>query len=167
MIGATRDPERLRDLSRTYMPVGKHVTIIGGGLVGVELAEFMVERGRDVTVLEEGPTFATEMAHPRRWRVLHDLREAGVHLIDQATVTRIDEHAVHYETGPHEGHVTPEEVPANTVVIATGLVANPELADALLEQGITPIVIGDCQGVGYIEGAIRDGYHAALEIGDS
>ena len=47
--------------------------------------------------------------------------ELGVQLIDQATVTRIDEHAVHYETGPHGGHVTPEEVPANTVVIAKGL----------------------------------------------
>jgi 2,4-dienoyl-CoA reductase (NADPH2) len=165
-IGATRDPERLRELSRAYMPVGKHVVVIGGGLVAIELAEFMAERGRDVTVLGEGPTFATEMAHPRRWRVLHDLREAGVHLIDQAAVTRIDERNVHYATGPAEGHTTPDQVKADTVVIATGLVANPALADALREQGITPIVIGDCQGVGYIEGAIRDGFSAAIAIGE-
>ena len=40
-------------------------------------------------------------------------------------------------------------------------------ADALRAAGIEPVEIGDCQGVGYIEGAIRDGFHAALEIGES
>ena len=53
----------------------------GGGLVGVELAEFLAERGREVTVLEESPVLAAEMALPRRWRILYTLREHGVQLL--------------------------------------------------------------------------------------
>ena len=81
MVGLTSDPAVLRQASKAYMPVGRRVAIVGGGLVGAELAEFLVERGRQVVVLEEGPVMATEMAHPRRWRVLHDLRKAGVRLV--------------------------------------------------------------------------------------
>lgn len=38
------------------MPLGKRVSIIGAGLVGLELAEFLIERGREVTVLDPGNT---------------------------------------------------------------------------------------------------------------
>lgn len=52
LVGALEDPDRLRRLSRLWMPVGRRVTVIGGGLVGVELAAFLAERGRKVTLLE-------------------------------------------------------------------------------------------------------------------
>ncbi|MBW2418963.1 MAG: FAD-dependent oxidoreductase [Deltaproteobacteria bacterium] len=164
-IGATRDPARLRELSRRYMPVGKRVVVVGGGLVGIELAEFLAERGRVVTVLEEGALFATEMAHPRRWRVLCDLREAGVELVSGARVVAIGEESLHYALSGAGGTADEEcEVPVDTVVLATGLVANPALVDALRAEGIEPVVIGDCSGVGYIEGAIRDGFQAAVSV---
>ena len=53
-LGLLDDPGRVAALSERYMPVGKRVVIVGGGLVGVELAEFLLDRGRHVTVLEEG-----------------------------------------------------------------------------------------------------------------
>jgi NADPH-dependent 2,4-dienoyl-CoA reductase/sulfur reductase-like enzyme len=165
-IGVTRDPASLRVLSRRYMPVGTRVVVVGGGLVGAELAEFMAERGREVTVLEEGAVFASEMAHPRRWRVLHELREAGVTLVKGAEVLRVDGKQVHYRSEGPDGQPEAHVVVADSVVLATGLVANPALSDGLRAAGIEPVVIGDCTGVGYIEGAIRDGFHAAIAIGE-
>ena len=62
MSGVTASPGRLRRASKHYMPIGSEVVVIGGGLVGIELAEFLLERGRKVLVLEAGPKFGLEMA---------------------------------------------------------------------------------------------------------
>ena len=40
----------LRFLSKVWMPISKKIIIIGGDLVGLELAEFLIERGRKVKV---------------------------------------------------------------------------------------------------------------------
>jgi 2,4-dienoyl-CoA reductase-like NADH-dependent reductase (Old Yellow Enzyme family) len=160
-VGATRSPARLRALSRRYMPIGERVVLVGGGLVGIELAEFFAERGREVTVLHDGAVLGLEMAHPRRWRVLEDLRQHGAVLVKQAQIEEIEADAVRYRVG-----AAIERARADTVVITTGLVANTQLADELRAAGIEPIVVGDCTGVGYIEGAIHDGFHAAIGIGE-
>jgi 2,4-dienoyl-CoA reductase-like NADH-dependent reductase (Old Yellow Enzyme family)/NADPH-dependent 2,4-dienoyl-CoA reductase/sulfur reductase-like enzyme len=153
----TDSPERLNRLTRLYMPLGKRVTIIGGGLVGIEMAEFLVERGRTVTVLESGPKLATEMAHPRRWRVLTDLREHGSSLTTDASVTRITVDTVEYDL---EG--TSTLVEADSVVIATGLVPDQRTAERFQAAGLDPVAVGDATGVGYLEGAIHEGFHAGL-----
>jgi 2,4-dienoyl-CoA reductase (NADPH2) len=48
-------PRRLERLTRTWMPVKKSVVILGGTLHGCELAEFLVKRGREVTIVHDGP----------------------------------------------------------------------------------------------------------------
>ena len=58
-----RRPGDPRQAHRAVHAGGKRVVIIGGGLVGAELAEFLMERDRKVTVLEEGDKLALEMAH--------------------------------------------------------------------------------------------------------
>ena len=42
----------LRRLTRIWMPLGKKVVIIGGGIQGCELAEFLIKRGRKVTIVD-------------------------------------------------------------------------------------------------------------------
>jgi 2,4-dienoyl-CoA reductase (NADPH2) len=165
-LGILNNPGQLRTLSHRYMPLGEQIVIVGGGLVGIELAEFLAERKRKVSVLEEGEIFALEMAHPRRWRVLHDIREAGVDLIDRARVERISEHKVEFSIADAEGKTEKRHVEAQNVIITLGLAANPGLAARLEGLETRIISIGDCTGVGYIEGAIRDGFHAALSLDD-
>lgn len=161
-LGLLNNAERLARLTQHYMPIGKRVAIIGGGLVGIELAEFMVDRGRAVTVLDDGPTMATEMAHPRRWRVLTDLRDHDATLVSGATVDEITDTEVRYTVG---GSDTAEAVAVDSVVIATGLVSDLSVTDAFREAGLSPVAIGDCTGVGYLEGAIREGFLAGLGVG--
>jgi len=165
LTGIVDDPAKLREASRAYMPVGRRVAIVGGGLVGAELAEFLAERGREVVVLEEGPVIADGMAHPRRWHVLHALRAAGVRLVTRARVVAIDELALRFEHSPGEGQPpVADSTPADTVILATGLGANPEPARALAAAGVPVVEIGDATGVGYLEGAIHAGFRAALEL---
>jgi 2,4-dienoyl-CoA reductase (NADPH2) len=163
-IGLTNDPARIREASKAYMPVGKRVVVIGGGLVGCEIGEFLAERGRDVTILEQGPTPALDMAHPRRFRVLHEMAELGVKVVRKAKVKNITDASVVFEIGQPDGSVEPSEAPADSVILATGLEANPALGKALAGLAATVEVIGDATGVGYLEGAIRDGFAAAMRL---
>ncbi len=148
-----------RELTRHWMPIGKRVVVIGGGLVGVELAEFLGERGRDVIVLEESQTLASEMALPRRWRALHNLREHGVQLLTDATVEEISDAGVRYSRYGER-----QIAAADHVIIATGVVENRSLAAALALLAPELHLLGDCKGVGYIEGAILDANQVAGAI---
>ena len=104
------------------------------------------------------------MAHPRRFRVLHELEELGVEVCRQAEATSIDAHTVSYTQTNADGTTREETAPADAVIIASGLEPAPELARML--EGLAPDVqvLGDATGVDYLEGAIRDGFHAARRL---
>jgi len=146
-------PDRVRELSKRWMPLGRRVAVVGGGIVGLELAEFLVERDREVCVLEEGPDFAPQMAIPRRWRTLHILREHGAELLARVKLQRFGASGVEIETAEGEKRV----VGADHVLLATGVVPDRRLADALAPLGLDTHVVGDAEHVGYLEGAILSG----------
>jgi 2,4-dienoyl-CoA reductase (NADPH2) len=160
LLGVADHISRARALTRRWMPMGKRVAIIGGGLVGVELAEFLCERGREVCVLEEGKTLAVEMALPRRWRALHGLRQHGVALRTGVRVEEITDEGVVYTA--RDGVRSTALV--DTVLVATSPGKNLGLAEALEALGVEIHRLGDCQGIGYIEGAIMDAARIAREI---
>jgi len=55
-------------------------------------------------------------------------------------------------------------VPADNVIIAQGAEANTGLYDELVAAGIEAHMVGDCQGVGYIIGAVRNAADVAARI---
>ncbi|MFQ5352151.1 MAG: FAD-dependent oxidoreductase [Candidatus Binatia bacterium] len=160
LLGTRGKVSLARGLSRYWMPLGKRVTVIGGGLVGIELADFLSERGRELCVLEHSDYLATEMALPRRWRVLHVLRERGVELLTGAEVKEITDEGLIYQS--RTGECCSQR--ADSVVLASGLCENRGLAQALEREGYEVQLLGDCAGVGYIEGAIMDAARIARAI---
>ena len=159
LAGVTDSTEAMQKLSRVWMPLGKRVTIIGGGLVGLELAEFLIARGRKVTVLESATHLGRELAIVRRWRVLHEIRVHGGELITGASVTAIEGNRVRYQLAGGQ----PAESLADSVVLAIGAQPDTRLLDSLVDAGFNTSSIGDCQSIGYIEGAIRAGHKAGRE----
>ena len=146
---ALRSIPLLRFASRVWMPLQDEIVVIGGGLVGLELAEFLVERGRRVTVLEPGPSLGAELAIVRRARVLHTLREHGVTVLANTPVTGIGETTVSYE---QDG--TSHTVAARQVIIALGAEGDATLTRELSGMAAQVHRIGDCREVSYIDGAI-------------
>jgi 2,4-dienoyl-CoA reductase (NADPH2) len=159
-LGLTERASFARKLSRRWMPLGRRVAIVGGGLVGIELAGFLAERGRAVSVLEETGTLAAEMAIPRRWRALHGLRQRGVALLTEARVEAIVEQGVVYVSKQGERRT----VAADTVILATGAGESRGLADALAGLGVEVQRLGDCCGPGYVEGALADAARIARAL---
>ena len=152
MLRVTDSTQALQNLSKLWMPLGKKVVIVGGGLVGLELAEFLLARGRQVTVLEPGNRAGRELSIVRRWRVLDAVTSHGtLHL--KATVQEIARDDVLWTDA--EGLA--QRTPADSVVLAIGAEADDSVATLLAANGVPVQRIGDCAGVNYIEGAMHDG----------
>ena len=158
-MGFMSSMDRVRSMSKRWMPIGKHVVVVGGGLVGVELAEYLAERGRAVTVLEAGDKLGLEMAHPRRARALFEARSRSVEFVTNAELLGITESGVSYRIGDES-----RTVRADAVVIASGVHADSAIAQQLIDDGFEVHVVGDAGSVGYIEGAIRTGYVTARSL---
>ena len=158
LVGVTDSTDAIQNLSRVWMPLGKKVAIIGGGLVGIELAEFLVDRGREVVVLEEGPSLGRELSIVRRWRVLDTLRQHGVELHTRVRIESIDKKAVKYTDAEGQSHT----LPAESVVLAVGARPDDTLARSLEAAGVPVSSVGDGAQIGYIEGAVKSGMLAGL-----
>lgn len=159
--GATANLDLVRKATHSWMPLGKRITIIGGELVGCELAEFLMERGRDVTIIGEAPKLGGGLLLVRRMRLLSELREHGVAMFPGVTDIRIGNQAVSFTSEQGEA----QNVAADHVVVAMGAHGDSTLANALRAAGHDVVEIGDGTGVTYIEGAIRGAAEAVAAMG--
>jgi NADPH-dependent 2,4-dienoyl-CoA reductase/sulfur reductase-like enzyme len=160
MTGITKSPELIREATKAWMPLGNDIVIIGGELVGLELAEFLAHRGRTVTVVDEAPKFGAGLQIVRRLRILPELREAGVALHPGAADIAIGEGAVTWRNAAGQT----ASAKADHVIVAKGAHGDTTLADALKAAGFSVHVAGDAGGVGYIEGAMRGAAEVAQRI---
>ena len=159
LLRLTTDMGRVRLLSRLWMPIGRRVVVVHGDLVGTEIAHFLADRGRIVHVLEPGTQPATAMAHPRRWRALHESRLAGVTFHTEAEATSISPTQVEYRQADMTLHLD-----ADTVIFAGAVHADRSLADALLADGHEVHIVGDADEEWYIEGAVRSGHRVGVAL---
>jgi 2,4-dienoyl-CoA reductase (NADPH2) len=155
-----RSIKLLRFMSKIWMPIADEVVVIGGGLVGLELSEYLVERGRKVTILEPGPSLGPELAIVRRARVLHMLREHGVNIQRGTRIDRIEADRVVYTQDQEE-----KSLPCKQVIIAIGAEADDSLEQQLADGGSQVHRIGDCRDKSFIDGAILDARKLVQQIG--
>ena len=71
------------------MPLGKRVIIIGGDMHGSQLAEFLVKRGRKVTIVDTVAELGNGLAPERKTRLFLWFRRKGVTLIPSAKYEEI------------------------------------------------------------------------------
>ncbi len=142
--------EDLLDEGRLREP-GDTVVVLGGGGVGLSLADHWSERGRAVTVLEPSAYFGAQLSPPRRWRVLADLRERGVELVRNATFEAPGAGRVRFAA---QGQA--RELLYDTVLLAGDWKSDSSLAVALERRGARVHTAGDCRELGLVEGAMKD-----------
>jgi 2,4-dienoyl-CoA reductase (NADPH2) len=153
-------PEILSRLTKFWMPIGQRVVILGGTLHGCQLAEFLVKRGRKVTVVETSETLADGMPELIRPYLLSWLRKKGVTLITGVKYKEIADKGLTIVT--KEGDK--QSIPADTFIPALPLTQNSELLDRLRGLANEIYAIGDCQNPGFIVDAIADGWRIANSI---
>lgn len=129
----------LRNEVDTQQPA--HAVVVGGGYIGLEVAEALVMRGAHVTVIEGGEQPMPALDPDMGARVADAMRAIG---IDVRLGTPVDA----FETGP-DGRVRAvvagdATVPADVVVLGLGVHPASALArDAGIDVGVTGGIVTD------------------------
>jgi 2,4-dienoyl-CoA reductase (NADPH2) len=154
-------PKLLRWLTRYWMPLGKRVVIMGGGIHGCQTAEFLVRRGRQVTILERADEIGDGLLETFiKPHLLNWLDEKGVTVLSGVKYEEISDEGLTITTKGGER----QTIGADTIVTALPLLPNTELLESL--EGSAPEVyaIGDCKEPHLIVDAIADGARIARAI---
>lgn len=147
------------DVLSGKVQAGRCIVVVGGGQVGAEVAEFLAEQGRTVTVVEILDEPAKGMAGIARLPLLCRLEVLGVDVWTMASVLEIREKDV---LARYRGEK--RAIPADTVVIATGARASTALYEMLKRTVRELHVIGDSRAPKGILEAIADGFEAGKAI---
>ena len=140
--------------------LGKTVAVMGGGLVGCETALFLAETGRDVTIIEMQNDVAPDANWMHRVGMLQSFaQQKNLHVRTGLRCMAVTEEGV--ETQDKDGNTV--VIPAESKVYAFG--QRSVAVDKLMALDVPVIrIIGDCHQVGKTNGAIFDGYHAAMDL---
>ena len=139
---------------------GGKTVILGGGLVGTELAVFLAELGKNVTVLEMAPRLGnggnllqgqSVMLELLRLKIPVEVNTRGLEITKDGVVAEKDGGQTLFA--------------ADTVVSAAGRRPLYEAADALRFLAPEFHQIGDCLAAKNIYEATRAGYNIAVNIG--
>jgi 2,4-dienoyl-CoA reductase (NADPH2) len=153
-------PKTLRSLTKLWMPVGKRVVIIGGGIQGCELAEFLVKRQRKVTIVDSADALGHDMIQHLRQQLFWWFREKGVVMLPGVQPVAITAKGLTVLT--KEGYK--RTVEADSIVPAIPMKPNTELFEHLKGKVPEVYAVGDCGNPRLIVDAIADGWRVGKEI---
>ncbi len=133
--------EKLGKLSKIYLPVGKRVIILGGSMHGLRTAHFLMRRGREVVIIEEGPELGTGMLDcgPKpnmlRWLVSNN-----VEMHRNVTCLEITDEGLRMRDEDGIEHL----IKADSIVTAMPLSPNLDLYEELRDVAPEVYAVGDC-----------------------
>lgn len=140
---------------------GKHIVIIGGGLVGCETAEVLTEQGYEVEIVEMTENLGQPLNKSRRYFLLKNMRENNVKVHMPAKVLCVDLPTVSISTEDYSFNIDK----VDGVVVAAGR----KPVNALEEQvrdipGMRVYVIGDAKEPSLAINAIQAGARMAAKV---
>lgn len=141
--------------------VGQKVMVIGGGLVGCEMALEYAQDGKEVTVVEALPKILSAgipSPIPNGQMILDLFEHHHVAVLENHRLSAVEDGRVILESGGQK-----KAFDADSVVIAVGFRPVPSMAQELQGCGAAVYEIGDGQKVSTILHAVWDGY----EIGNN
>jgi pyruvate/2-oxoglutarate dehydrogenase complex dihydrolipoamide dehydrogenase (E3) component len=142
------------------VPEGAAVAIIGGGIVGLEVADMLALRRCRITVLEALPSLAPQMARNNRTDILLRLRAAGAEFHTSVRIQRQAGRTLHFTVQDE-----PHSLEADLVIAAVGAMPNRDILAEVEAAGFPHTLIGDANAPGDFLSVLRDASMAALAIG--
>jgi 2,4-dienoyl-CoA reductase (NADPH2) len=147
-------PKILGKLTKLWMPIGKRVIIIGGAVQGCQLAEFLVKRGRAVTIVDAAEELGEGMTGDDKTQLFAWFKQRGTATLNPVQYERITDKGLDIITKDGERRT----LEADTIIVALPFQPNTDLLESL--QGKVPEVyaIGDCREPHLMVEAIADGW---------
>lgn len=147
------------DVLNGKVTLSGNIVVIGGGMVGMEVAEYLAERGCKVTDLEMMKEYCMDMGSARKFCVEESIARSEIQAVTSVTVKEIQDGKV---IGEKDGEKT--EYPCDCAVIAVGARSRcgEDLKKAAYENGCGYMVIGDAGMARRALNATREAMDAAL-----
>ena len=133
--------------------------VIGGGLVGLEVADYLAAQGKRVTLIEMLEEVGSDMDVLAKNMLLKRLKNRDVRIHLNTEVTRLTAELAITQQGEREIHY-----PIETVVMAVGVRPNQELQKALQGSDMVIHVIGDAVKPRKALEAIWEGFEVGNKI---
>jgi 2,4-dienoyl-CoA reductase (NADPH2) len=175
---------------KSAVPKNAHVAIIGGGIVGCEIAELLLEKENSVSIIEMLPSIANGLEVLHTVDLMDEFTEKHVDIQVNARVVGIsagsvtfvrDERTERADDGTKDNwrgvrqgavekdgkseNAKEETIKADMVVLAVGQKSvGLELVRSLKEAGYKTLVVGDAKKPAKFIDATRDGYFAGLAV---
>ena len=146
-------------LTRQVEYTGKKIAVIGGGLTGLETAEFLGAQGNEVTVIEMAPAVGTAMYRSVTNAILENIAKDGGHIMTSHLFKGVKDGAVVVNSLASGFDI---DVPADACVIAMGVHPNEALAEEFEAAFDRVAVVGDTSDPGNIADATNSGYAKAF-----
>lgn len=149
------------DVLGNRVNIGNCVAILGGGQVGCEVAAFLLEKGKKVTIVEMLSLMASDLGKRQgRDFLINYLTERGVTLLTLTKGEEISEKGLMVVNQYGQKSI----IEADTVVLACGAIPHADLLQGV-DGHITEVhTVGDCTKTGKILGAIDEGARIARII---
>lgn len=142
--------------------VENKVIIIGGGMLGSELALFLAEKGKEVILTTRQKQIGYDMEIAHFIVLMNRLAKAKVQIHTQQLLQEVTDGGVIMLDLARLGEKV--ELKGDQVVIMGGLQSSTQLYQELKAKGLTVHAIGDCVQPRGIHEAIYEGHLAALSI---
>lgn len=140
---------------------GPNVLVCGGGMTGVETADYLAEANHAVKIIEMRPDIALDEASAPRFFLIPRLKEYGVQWEVNAKITKFIEGGVEYE----QAGETKQLSGFDTVILAMGVRSNNPLEETVRACGIEEVyVVGDAEAAGTANHATEGGLKAAFAL---
>lgn len=140
--------------------VGQSLVIIGGGLVGAELAIYMAQNGRNVAIVEMLPQLTLGNPGPHVDALQIMMPQLGIKQLVSSAVEEITSDGVSVKAPDGQKHIR-----CDTVVYAVGQKPLREEAVALSKFGGEFYQLGDCMTPENILAATQTAWTVARDIG--
>jgi pyruvate/2-oxoglutarate dehydrogenase complex dihydrolipoamide dehydrogenase (E3) component len=142
--------------------VSGSVLVVGGGMVGCETAEYLIEHVpgvTGVTVLEMLHRMADNVSPTYRPFFLARLKKAGIRMETNTAVEAITEEGVKVNQKGVSGFMK-----GDAVVLAVGFVPGSPFSEKITEKVSEVYSIGDCVKPRMIKEAMEEGFHIGANI---
>jgi len=146
-------------LLKENLPQNKNILVIGGGLIGVDIATALIPRGNRIIIVKRTTDFGEDMEMIAKNLSLKMMKEKGTLFSDHTRIKRVEGTTVYAEK---EGkNIQFDNI--DIIVVSTGMNSYNPLENKLKHK-IPVYVVGDAMHVGNAQDAIHGAYEMTKKI---
>ena len=161
-IPGLREADHYQAMSylRREISPGQKVLVVGGGLVGCEIAELLADEGKEVALIDVLPEMAGAIGPSLRGACLDRLESKKVTMLPNTKINRVEGRRAVLTINPGKD----KTIEFDSILLAAGFTPDTRLYDRLKDKISNIHPIGDCLEPRSIHEAVAEGYKAGLRI---